>query len=638
MRREIETAPRDGNVVVLEDDTRGTYELAHWSTEQMAWVGEDDKLIPINPTHWLPLQRPSPQEDALAHGRDTSAAAVVFPIVSQAEVSQPGSPAWRRLVISSIAAVMIASSLIGMYFRASITAYLTEYAPQHDNARIGRIVEQRSQQATPLPIQEMKQAELSDRASAVEPREKPERTVTWGAGQTTMASPAKEISKNERSRADGLESELAELQPSTERCELRLRDAGATAPKSQEPDRKKTSVLLHDLAAPGQELTPNEVQYRKALAEECDRSAALASELATAQQNVETLSNKTANEVAQLKKVADNAALELQRERERAEALASELAKVRQEAEAAAAVSSRKDDEAGLLKRKAETAATELQQSLQQEQKKTAALTQEVGAARQAMTASAEQQRRALEEAQARAAALASELAGTRREIETQAAQSEKAVGEAVQQKLAAESTTADLQQSPQQGHQRAEMLSGEVRRKLKALATLSRGKTASNQGTENAKAELRPSPPQKREQPNGNTPNAETKRQSAGAAATEQPVSAEANGSESARLMARAKALVAQGNIRAARDVLERAVETGSAQAIFALAETYDPNVLATWRTRGTLGDATRARDLYARAHDGGVKAAKDRSRALVISNSERKPASWFGREEAEH
>ena len=83
---------------------------------------------------------------------------------------------------------------------------------------------------------------------------------------------------------------------------------------------------------------------------------------------------------------------------------------------------------------------------------------------------------------------------------------------------------------------------------------------------------------------------------------------------------------------------MLERAAETGSARATFALAETYDPNVLATWRTRGTQGDATKARDLYARAYEGGIKAAKDRSDALVIAGGERKPASWFGREEADH
>ena len=123
-----------------------------------------------------------------------------------------------------------------------------------------------------------------------------------------------------------------------------------------------------------QELTANEVQYRKTLAEERDRSAALASELATAQRNVEcqlVRSNKTAKEATELKKAADTAASELQRERERAEALTSELAKVRREVEAAAAVSSQKDDEAVQLK-KAETGvgAAELQQSLQKERQR----------------------------------------------------------------------------------------------------------------------------------------------------------------------------------------------------------------------------------------------------------------------------
>ena len=112
-------------------------------------------------------------------------------------------------------------------------------------------------------------------------------------------------------------------------------------------------------------------------------------------------------------------------------------------------------------------------------------------------------------------------------------------------ERRAAESTIADLQ-SPQQEHQRAEMLSSEVRRQLKALAKLSRqgsGKTASNQAAEDAKAELKPSLRQKRGQPKGITPSAET-RQSAGTAATEQPVSTEANAGEADGLLARAKAL----------------------------------------------------------------------------------------------
>ena len=370
----------------------------------------------------------------------------------------------------AIVALLIAapsSSLIGMYVRPPIAAYVTQYAAQHDIARIGRIAEQPSKQAIPSPIQELQQADLLGRSPAVQPPGKSdgsgEQTAAWDAVPTTMVSQATEILEKERRRADGLENELAELRPSIERCELRLRDAAATAPQSQQPDRDIRSALPQDLAAARQELTAYEVQYRKALAEECDRSAALASELATAQRNVETQvvqSNKTANEAAQLKKAADTAASELQREHERAEALASELAKVRREVETAAAVSSQKEDEAVQT---AEAAIADLQQLLQQEQNKTAALTQEVGAARQAMTANAEQQRRALDEARARAAALASELAGTRREIETQATQSQKADDEAVQQKQTAEAAIADLQQLLQQEQNKTAALTQEV-------------------------------------------------------------------------------------------------------------------------------------------------------------------------------
>jgi hypothetical protein len=83
-------------------------------------------------------------------------------------------------------------------------------------------------------------------------------------------------------------------------------------------------------------------------------------------------------------------------------------------------------------------------------------------------------------------------------------------------------------------------------------------------------------------------------------------------------RLMARASLLVIQGDIGAARVVLEHAAESGSASALFALAETFDPAVLSAWGTMGTQGDAARAGDLYAKALAGGVAAAKDRLAAL--------------------
>jgi TPR repeat protein len=59
---------------------------------------------------------------------------------------------------------------------------------------------------------------------------------------------------------------------------------------------------------------------------------------------------------------------------------------------------------------------------------------------------------------------------------------------------------------------------------------------------------------------------------------------------------------------------VLERAAETGSTRAIFTLAQTYDPAVLASWSTYGTRGDIAKARALYERANAGGIREAEPR------------------------
>jgi DNA repair exonuclease SbcCD ATPase subunit len=86
----------------------------------------------------------------------------------------------------------------------------------------------------------------------------------------------------------------------------------------------------------------------------------------------------------------------------------------------------------------------------------------------------------------------------------------------------------------------------------------------------------------------------------------------------ETQRLMARAQQLIDQRNVSAARQILERAAETGHPPALFALAETYDPNVLAGWGTVGTQGDVGRARTLYGKARAGGVAEADARLAGL--------------------
>jgi hypothetical protein len=57
MRRAIATVPRDGKLVILEDDASGTYEVACWSAEAHAWVGENGEPSKITPTHWHAMRR-----------------------------------------------------------------------------------------------------------------------------------------------------------------------------------------------------------------------------------------------------------------------------------------------------------------------------------------------------------------------------------------------------------------------------------------------------------------------------------------------------------------------------------------------------------------------------------------------------
>ena len=96
-------------------------------------------------------------------------------------------------------------------------------------------------------------------------------------------------------------------------------------------------------------------------------------------------------------------------------------------------------------------------------------------------------------------------------------------------------------------------------------------------------------------------------------------PMAPEAPGNrEATRLMAQARLLLDEGNIIAARGVLERAAESGSALALFLLAETYDRATLSAWGISGRRGNVTKARELYAKAVAAGVHEAKHRLSVL--------------------
>jgi hypothetical protein len=271
----------------------------------------------------------------------------------------------------------------------------------------------------------------------------------------------------------------------------------------------------------------------------------------------------------------DPKALQTLKNDERLESLTNELAEARRTMDATN------------LQLRAEVAKA---RSLEQERDQAVALVPQAAATQQQLAATAEGSRSALVAEQARVAALTDELATTRRGLVSKAAEVSKVADDVKRLKQTAEGA-AELRQSLQQERDKAAALARDlntVQRELEA-------RIGSDGLTSSPVIQIKP----------------------AKDPAVVEPL--EVQGSpEATKLIARASTLLTQGNIGAARIVLERAVEAGSARASFALAETYDPNILASWGTYGTRGDASKARELYAKATAGGIREAKDRINAL--------------------
>ncbi len=82
--------------------------------------------------------------------------------------------------------------------------------------------------------------------------------------------------------------------------------------------------------------------------------------------------------------------------------------------------------------------------------------------------------------------------------------------------------------------------------------------------------------------------------------------------------LLAQAAQRIESGDVTGAREMLAGADDGGQGSISFALAETYDPNMLAAWGTRGAAADAAKARALYRKALSLGVARAQNRLDAL--------------------
>jgi len=82
----------------------------------------------------------------------------------------------------------------------------------------------------------------------------------------------------------------------------------------------------------------------------------------------------------------------------------------------------------------------------------------------------------------------------------------------------------------------------------------------------------------------------------------------------EVAAYIAQAYAKIRQGDIAAARRLLEWASNGDEAEAWLVLAETYDPQMLARWGVVGIKPDLEKAKNLYQEAQRRGAQGARER------------------------
>ncbi|MBR0753287.1 hypothetical protein JQ604_13945 [Bradyrhizobium jicamae] len=405
-----------------------------------------------------------------------------------------------------------------------------------------------------------------------------------GDVETQVALAAKASKEASQLKAAGQRSE-AELQQQRERS-ARLEQDLAAARRDVEARTALATKAGEETSRLKATWESGAAELQKSLRQERERSAGLEKDLAAARRDGETqaaLATKAGEETARLKQASESSAADLQKslrqERERAARLEKDLAATRRDGETQAALATKAGEETARLKQASESGAAELQKSLRQERERSARLEQDLAAARRDVETRTALAPKAGEDALRRNQAAEADAAGPR---------PSRAWGEAMAQDVS-------LSQSAIHAYEaQARKVAGNEATELRRTAAL--GSSAAATGAPRDKSiELAVAP----------------------AAPVRAPVSSE-QAAVATGLVARAAALLRQGDIGAARLVLERAVEMGSAQASFALAETYDPLTLAKWGTYGTRGDANKAQGLYARAAAAGIQEAKARLEAL--------------------
>jgi hypothetical protein len=139
MRYPIEIAPKNGHIIVLEDETTGCLEVARWCLETEEWIGEYDETLNMTPSHWYPSYCffDLLGADALHAGRATQ---MISTLASNAAENVLIMASHKRRGSSLrywISAMVIAGVVGGVYLQRAIprVQVLSTTAPEGDAAK-----------------------------------------------------------------------------------------------------------------------------------------------------------------------------------------------------------------------------------------------------------------------------------------------------------------------------------------------------------------------------------------------------------------------------------------------------------------------------------------------------------------------
>jgi len=345
MRRTIDTAPKDGQFVILEDDESGSLELAQWGGWAGGWVSAEArggsrkwrakqdhadalakqrifhkkamnffcKMNLFRKGNWIerplavarvpasffslgPGCAPTDTSSGCERGHCRPAGARAAQGKSERE---PRARRW--FAVSSIRRSHGRAALIGWYFHAELAAYVTRYSGEPNNVRIGtdgvEVVEQRPR---------------------FQSRTRRSRLIGAGSGSSSASRPG-------------------ELTGAAGYCAGQARCGGdpAGSATALDKERRRADAPANEQTAQlSQAAETATAELRQALQKERDRAEALAGELAKARRDIETqlaLPSKARDQAAQRnqgRREGDRrAATVLKTEHDRAEALTGEACK-----------------------------------------------------------------------------------------------------------------------------------------------------------------------------------------------------------------------------------------------------------------------------------------------------------------------